>query len=293
MPILVIPYPEIDPVLLHLGPFDLRWYALGYIVGMLIGWRYARSLVANAKLWLKPPGVPDLLDDLLIWVAIGVVVGGRLGQVLLYEPDRYFADPLEILKVWHGGMAFHGGLLGATLAIMAFAWRNGISMLSYLDLVASVAPIGLFLVRLANFVNGELWGRPADVPWAMIFPRDEAQVPRHPSQLYEAGLEGIAMFLLLFALQHRGLRQRPGLISGVFLIGYAVARSIGELFREPDQQLGFLDDFLRSDQVPALLHPLATLVHGVTMGQLLSLPMVLGGLWLIRRAKRLPQTAVA
>ena len=261
MPLLVIPYPEIDPVLLHIGPFDLRWYALGYIVGMLIGWRYARSLVANARLWLTPPGVPDLLDDLLVWVAIGVVVGGRLGQVLLYEPERYFADPLEILEVWHGGMAFHGGLLGATLAIMLFAWRKGISMLSYLDVVAAVAPIGLFLVRLANFVNGELWGRLTDVPWAMVFPRAGPE-PRHPSQLYEAALEGLVLFAIVTLLARFGGFKRPGLVTGVFGIGYAVARTISEMFREPDG-----------------------IVWGpITLGMAYSLPMVAIGLGLVLNA---------
>jgi phosphatidylglycerol---prolipoprotein diacylglyceryl transferase len=268
MPILVIPYPEIDPVLLHIGPFDLRWYALGYIVGMLIGWRYARALVANAGLWLKPPGVPDLLEDLLIWVAVGVVVGGRLGQVLLYEPGRYFADPLEILMVWHGGMAFHGGLLGATLAIMLFARRKGISMLSYLDLVASVAPIGLFLVRLANFINGELWGRPTEMPWAMVFPR-AGPAPRHPSQLYEAALEGLVLFAIVTLLVRFGGFKRPGLVTGVFGIGYAVARTISEMFREPDG-----------------------IVWGpITLGMAYSAPMVAIGLGLVLNAllRRMPK----
>ena len=287
--ILTIPYPHIDPVALQLGPLAIRWYALAYITGLVLGWRYCLALAKKPPLVLKPIDI----DDFLVWATLGVVLGGRLGYVLFYRPGFYLTDPLEALQLWHGGMSFHGGCAGVILAMGLFARRRGIPFLILADIVACAEPIGQFFGRIANFINGELWGRPSDVPWAMIFPRDEAQVPRHPSQLYEAGLEGIAMFLLLFALQHRGLRQRPGLISGVFLIGYAVARSIGELFREPDQQLGFLDDFLRSDQVPALLHPLATVVHGVTMGQLLSLPMVLGGLWLIRRAKRLPQTAVA
>jgi phosphatidylglycerol---prolipoprotein diacylglyceryl transferase len=286
---LIIPYPHIDPVALQLGPLAIRWYALAYITGLVLGWRYCLALAKKPPLVLKPIDI----DDFLVWATLGVVLGGRLGYVLFYRPAFYLGDPLEALELWHGGMSFHGGCAGVALAMWLFARRRGVPFLILADIVACAEPIGQFFGRLANFINGELWGRPSDVAWAMIFPRDDQQVPRHPSQLYEAGLEGIAMFLLLFALQHRGLRQRPGLLSGVFLIGYAVARSIGELFREPDRQLGFLDDFLRSDQVPALLHPLAALVHGVTMGQLLSLPMILGGLWLIRRAKRLPETAVA
>jgi phosphatidylglycerol---prolipoprotein diacylglyceryl transferase len=287
--ILTIPYPHIDPVALQLGPLAIRWYALAYITGLVLGWRYCLALAGKPPHLLKPTDI----DDFLVWATLGVVLGGRTGYVLFYRPAFYLTDPLEALQLWHGGMSFHGGCAGVIIAMAIFVRRRGIPFLILSDIVACAEPIGQFFGRIANFINGELWGRPSDVPWAMIFPRDDQQVPRHPSQLYEAGMEGVLMFLLLFALQHRGLRQRPGLISGVFLIGYAVARSIGELFREPDQQLGFLDDFLRSDQVPAIFHPLAALVHGVTMGQLLSLPMVIGGLWLIRRAKRLPETAAA
>ena len=287
--ILTIPYPDIGSVALQLGPLAIRWYALAYITGLVLGWRYCLALAKRPPHVLKPIDI----DDFLVWATLGVVLGGRTGYVLFYRPGFYLGDPLEALQLWHGGMSFHGGCAGVALAMWLFARRRGVPLLILADIVACAEPIGQFFGRIANFINGELWGRPSDVAWAMIFPHDEAQVPRHPSQLYQAGLEGALLFLLLFALQHRGLRQRPGLLSGAFLIGYAVTRSIGELFREPDQQLGFLDDFLRSDQVPALLHPLAALVHGVTMGQLLSLPMVLGGLWLIWRAKRLPQTAVA
>jgi phosphatidylglycerol:prolipoprotein diacylglycerol transferase len=263
LPVFVIPFPDIDPVLIHFGPFGIRWYALGYIVGILVGWRYARRLVANTALWRRPPGSPAALDELLIWVAVGVAVGGRLGQVLLYEPSYYFANPIEIPQVWHGGMAFHGGLIGAALAVILFAWRHGIPMLSYLDVVAAVAPIGLFLVRLANFINGELWGRVTDVPWAMVFPRAGPE-PRHPSQLYEAALEGILLFALLATLVRLRGFKRPGLVTGSFAVGYAVARSVAELFREPDG-----------------------VVYGpITIGMAYSAPMVAVGLGLILHAWR-------
>jgi phosphatidylglycerol:prolipoprotein diacylglycerol transferase len=287
--ILTIPYPNIDPVALQLGPFAIRWYALAYITGLVLGWRYCLLLAKRPPHLLKPADI----DDFLVWATLGVVLGGRLGYVLFYRPGYYLTDPLEALQLWHGGMSFHGGCAGVGLALWLFTRRHGIPFLCLADIVACAEPIGQFFGRIANFVNGELWGRPSDVAWAMIFPHDPDHLPRHPSQLYQAVLEGLLLFIFLFVLQRRGLRERPGLIAGAFLIGYAVTRSIGELFREPDQQLGFLDDFLRSDQVPALLHPLALLVQGVTMGQLLSLPMILGGAWLIWRAKPIAGPAAA
>jgi len=263
MPAWSIPFPIVDPVFIHVGPFPIRWYALGYIFGLLLGWLYARRLVANSSLWLRPPGTPSLLDDLLVWITLGVIVGGRLGQVLLYEPSYYLANPLEILQVWRGGMAFHGGLVGAALAVIVFAWRRNVAVLSYLDVVAAVAPIGLFLVRLANFINGELWGRVTDVPWAMIFP-EAGPNPRHPSQLYEAALEGGALFLMLLVLIRLGAFRRPGLVAGCFGLGYAASRSIAELFRKPDG-----------------------LVFGpITVGMAYSAPMVIIGVWLIVNAMR-------
>jgi phosphatidylglycerol---prolipoprotein diacylglyceryl transferase len=268
--ILTIPYPDIGSVALQLGPFAIRWYALAYITGLVLGWRYCLALAKRAPHVMKPIDI----DDFLVWATLGVVLGGRTGYVLFYRPGFYVTDPLEIVELWHGGMSFHGGCAGVILAMWLFTRRRGIPFLCLADIVACAEPIGQFFGRLANFVNGELWGRPSDVAWSMVFPRDPLQVPRHPSQLYEAGMEGGLMFLLLFLLQWRGLRQRPGAIGGVFLIGYALTRSIGELFREPDAQLGYL--FL-----------------GTTMGQLLSIPMILGGLWLILRAKKLPQSAAA
>jgi phosphatidylglycerol---prolipoprotein diacylglyceryl transferase len=258
-----LPFPAIDPVLIEFGPIVVRWYALAYIVGLVLGWAIARRLVAAKSLWREPPGDPALLDDLLVWVAFGVIIGGRLGQILLYEPSYYAAHPLEIVQVWHGGMAFHGGLVGAGLAIIVFARRHGIPVLSYLDLVSVVAPIGLFLGRIANFVNGELWGRVTDVPWAVIFPRAGPE-PRHPSQLYEAGLEGICLLLVLAIVVRLGALKRPGLVTGLFGIGYALARMVAELFREPD----------------------GIVLGPITTGQALSLPLLLIGLVLIWHAVR-------
>lgn len=256
-------FPDFDPVLIQIGPLAIRWYALSYIFGLLLGWWYARRLVANSKLWLRQPGTTVQLDDLLIWVTLGVVIGGRLGQVLLYEPSYYLANPFEILQVWHGGMAFHGGFLGAMLAVIIFAWISKIPILSYLDIVAAVAPIGLFLGRIANFINGELWGRVTfDVPWAMYFPTG-GPFPRHPSQIYEALLEGLALFILLFVMTRMGALRRPGLVAGMFGIGYAAARSFCEQYREPD---GW------------------AIENVLTIGQAYSIPMVVAGLLLIAYA---------
>jgi phosphatidylglycerol---prolipoprotein diacylglyceryl transferase len=261
--LLALPFPSIDPVLVHLGPFAIRWYALAYIAGLLFGWLYGKRLIANKALWSVPPGDPALFDDLIVWVAFGVIIGGRLGHVLIYDPTYYAANPAEIIEVWRGGMAFHGGLTGAALAIILFARRHRIPVLSYLDVASAVVPIGLFLGRLANFVNGELWGRVTDVPWAFIFPHAGGE-PRHPSQLYEAALEGVALFVLLFVATRLGALKRPGLVTGLFGIGYAVARSISELFREPD----------------------AYVVGPITAGQALSLPLLLIGIGLVLNASR-------
>ncbi len=264
--LLVLPFPDIDPIAVALGPLAIRWYSLAYIVGLVAAWRYCRRLAG------RPPNAidPDQFDDFLLWATLGVVLGGRLGYVLFYKPAFFLANPLEILVIWQGGMSFHGGAAGVILAIILFARKRGISWLSLGDLVACAVPIGLFLGRLANFVNGELYGRAADVPWAMVFPRDPEQIPRHPSQLYEAGLEGIVLFLLLYLLVRRGWLERPGAIGGAFLAGYGLARILVEFFRQPDAHLGFLLGF-------------------TTMGQVLSLPLIIAGVILIawgHRAKR-------
>ena len=270
MPLLVIPYPQFDPVLVHLGPFDIRWYALAYITGILGGWVYARAIISRPRLWggTAPLTVLDF-DDFILWVTFGIIVGGRLGNVLFYDPSYYAANPLEIVMLWHGGMAFHGGFLGCVIAVVLFARHRRIPILSLGDLTCAVVPIGLFLGRIANFINDELWGRPSDVPWAMVFPRAGDELPRHPSQLYEATLEGLLLFTVLALLVRAGALKRRGLIVGVFMAGYGIARTAGEFFREPDQQL-------------------EQLAHGLTMGMVLSLPMILIGLVFMVYALRPP-----
>ena len=258
----VLLFPQIDPVIVQIGPFGIRWYAMAYIAGLVLGWRLMRRLVT------MPPAVASSLqvDDFLTWATLGVVLGGRLGYVLFYQPTVFIAEPLRILQVWTGGMSFHGGMLGVTIATVWFCRRNAIPLLGFTDRLAVVVPIGLCFGRLANFINGELWGRPAPaVPWAMVFPNG-GPVPRHPSQLYQAVLEGVLLFAVLFLLSRRDwVRARAGMLTGVFLMGYGLARIAGEFFREPDAFLGFL-------------------FAGATMGQLLSIPMILAGVWLIRRS---------
>ena len=259
----VIPYPSIDPVLFQLGPLVIRWYALAYIGGLLLGWWYMRALAAQTPVAAER----DEVDDFLVWATLGVVLGGRLGYVLFYNPGFYLDNPSLIFAVWRGGMSFHGGLLGVAAAAALFAHRRGIRLLPFADLLACIAPIGLFLGRLANFINGELFGRVSEAPWAMVFPRG-GPYPRHPSQLYEAGMEGAVLFVVLFFLRRReAVRRRAGLLTGVFLAGYGVARTIAELFRQPDVHLGFLSG-------------------GTTMGQWLSAPMLAAGVYLMVRARR-------
>jgi phosphatidylglycerol:prolipoprotein diacylglycerol transferase len=266
----LLPYPAINPVLVHIGPLAVRWYALAYIVGILAGWVYARALIASKSLWggAAPLTVIDF-DDFIIWVTLGIILGGRIGYVLFYNLSLFAAHPAQIFQLWNGGMSFHGGFLGCTVAIILFARRRGIPILSLGDITTAVAPIGLFLGRLANFINGELWGRPADVPWAMIFPTG-GPVPRHPSQLYEAALEGIVLFVVLNLLVRRGALKRPGVITGAFAVGYGIARIMSEFFREPDPQLGFL-------------------WGGLTMGMLLSIPLMLAGIGILAYSLHKPK----
>lgn len=261
-----IPFPMIDPVLVQIGPLAIRWYALAYIAGIVIGWRLMRGLVQ-----LRPVvATHQQVDDFVTWATLGIVLGGRLGYVLLYKPGHFLFHPLEIFAVWGGGMSFHGGALGVIIATWLYCRQQKMPLLAFGDRLASVVPIGLFLGRLANFVNGELWGRVTDVPWGMVFPTGGPE-PRHPSQLYQAFLEGVVLFALLqWLVRQERFRTRPGFVAGAFLAGYGVARIIGEFFRQPDAHLGFL-------------------LGGVTMGQLLSLPMLAAGIWLMRRAR--PVTA--
>jgi phosphatidylglycerol:prolipoprotein diacylglycerol transferase len=259
-----------NTVFLEVGPLVLRWYALAYIGGLVIGWRWLRRLVE------RPPVVATKIqaDEFLTWATVGVVVGGRIGYALFYQPAKFLADPLELFQLWHGGMSFHGGMLGVAVATILFCRRNAIPVLGFADRVAMVAPVGLGLGRLANFANGELWGReaPPGLPWAMRFPGG-GDVLRHPSQLYQAFLEGAVLLAVMLLLNRSdALRARAGLLAGAFLTGYAIARIIGEFFRQPDPFLGFL-------------------FAGATMGQLLSLPMLAIGLFLIARARPVPAQA--
>jgi phosphatidylglycerol:prolipoprotein diacylglycerol transferase len=256
-----IAFPAIDPVAIEIGPFAIRWYALAYIVGIILGWRYLIVLAGRSGAAVNR----EAIDDFVAWATMGVILGGRLGYVLFYKPGYYVAQPLEIFYVWRGGMSFHGGMIGVLVAIYLFARRRKIPVLTLGDLVAAVTPIGLFFGRIANFINGELFGRQSDVPWAMIFPTDPDQNPRHPSQLYQAFLEGIVLFAVLHIFaRNREHWRHPGRIGGIFLTGYAIARIVGEFFREPDAHLGYI-------------------IGPITMGQLLSLPMLAAGLYLILR----------
>jgi phosphatidylglycerol:prolipoprotein diacylglycerol transferase len=267
MPYLAIAFPVFDPIAISLGPIAIRWYALAYIGGIVLGWIYARALIKNERLWGGPaPITLPQMDDFILWVTVGIIVGGRSGYVLFYNLPFFIQNPAAIFKLWEGGMSFHGGFLGCVVAVMWFARRNGIPILSLGDVVTAVGPIGLFLGRLANFINSELWGRVTDASWGVIFPNG-GPLPRHPSQLYEAFLEGIVLFTVLAVMIRMGALKRPGLILGSFIAIYALARITGELFREPDPQLGFL-------------------WGGLTMGMLLSVPMIFAGIILIVLARR-------
>jgi phosphatidylglycerol---prolipoprotein diacylglyceryl transferase len=270
MQFFALPFPNIDPVALSLGPIAIKWYGLAYACGLLLGWQYVRRLLAGSHLWRDKcaPTAVEKTDDLLLYMTLGVVLGGRLGYVLFYNPAFYSAHPLDIFKVWNGGMSFHGGFLGSVLAVLLFCRQHGAPVLSVLDLVAAATPIGLFFGRLANFINAELWGRPSNVPWAMVFPGDEAgRMLRHPSQLYEATLEGLALFVVCWWLIHkRDAFKHPGLVAGTFTAGYGVSRAFCELFREPDA----------GHWATAGL---------MTPGILYSLPMIVAGLWLVQRSR--------
>lgn len=274
LPLLAIPFPRIDPVAVEIGPVAIRWYALAYVFGLLFAWWYGRRLATD-----RPPGREIMsrrdADDLLFWCTLGVILGGRIGYVLFYKPRHYLDNPGEILALWQGGMAFHGGLLGVVVAIIVFALVRKRNLLSIGDIAACVTPVGLLLGRIANFINGELWGRVSEVPWAMIFPAG-GPLPRHPSQLYEAFLEGLVLFVFLFVWRRRtGALDRPGELGGLFLMGYGLARFFVEFFRQPDAFLpnqGYLFGF-------------------VTMGQLLSLPLIAFGLYLFLRARKRARTA--
>lgn len=284
LPMASLSFPNIDPILVQIGPLAVHWYGIGYIVGILFAWWYAKLLVTNTRLW--PDGVlpmkPIDLDDFIVWAAVGVVLGGRTGYVLFYDLKRYIDHPLDIFAVWQGGMSFHGGLLGVILAMTLFSLKRGIRTWTLFDVVAAGVPVGLGLVRIANFVNAELWGRVTDVSWGVVFCNERLQQtvagcvaglePRHPSQLYEALLEGAVLFLVLRFLTHSRLKLKTSrFVGGAFICGYGLSRIFVEFFREPDQQLGYL------------------LGGWLTMGMVLSLPMVLAGIWAMATAKPAPQ----
>jgi phosphatidylglycerol---prolipoprotein diacylglyceryl transferase len=276
MPFLIIAFPIFNPIAIAIGPIAIRWYALAYISGIVLGWIYARSLIRNEKLWGGPAPITLLqMDDFILWVTIGIILGGRTGYVLFYNLGFFIQNSAEIFELWKGGMSFHGGFLGCVAAVILFCRKNDLPILSLGDITTAVGPIGLFLGRLANFINSELWGRAADesVPWAMVFPNG-GPLPRHPSQLYEAGLEGIVLFAILALMIRLGALKRPGLILGSFIAIYGFARIVGEFFREPDPQLGFL-------------------WGGLTMGMLLSVPMIIAGAIIVRVAwrRKLPNQA--
>lgn len=258
----VIAFPQIDPIAVQLGPLAVRWYALAYIAGIVLGWQYALRLCREMPKLVTP----QQMDDFIVWLTLGIILGGRVGYVLFYNPLYFLQNPAEILQLWRGGMSFHGGLGGVLLAMYLFARKRGIRFFALADVVAVCVPFGLFFGRLANFVNGELFGRKSDVAWAMVFPNGGPS-PRHPSQLYEAALEGVVLFAVLWLLMRMGARDRPGIISGAFLIGYGLARFTVEFAREPDAQLGYLS-------------------FGLTMGQYLTLPMLAFGAALIVWANR-------
>jgi phosphatidylglycerol:prolipoprotein diacylglycerol transferase len=254
---MALTFPNIDPVAIALGPIQIRWYALAYLAGILLGWFYALKIVRqNEEKGLRPNRVD--IDDFIPFAVLGVILGGRLGYILFYQPSYYLSRPLEILQLWHGGMSFHGGALGVIVAIIAYTLIRKIPMLRFADVICAVVPIGLFFGRVANFINGELYGRVTDAPWGMVFPGG-GDAPRHPSQLYEAALEGGLLFMVLFFLiRSEFVRTHAGIISGAFLAGYGLCRMFIELFREPDWYLGFV-------------------AGPLTMGQILCLPMIVAG----------------
>lgn len=267
MSLFAIPYPAIDPVLIEFGPIAVRWYGLAYMFGLLFAWLYVRSMLRNRALWPdgKPPFEPHRTDDLLLLCTLGVVIGGRLGSVIFYEPSYYLSNPLKVFAVWEGGMSFHGGLLGVILAVYLFSRWQKVAMFTVADMACAATTVGIFFGRIANFINGELYGRVTDVPWAMVFP-DGGPEPRHPSQLYAAFLEGLLLFAVCrYATHWRNGLHMPGLVTGLFFAGYGIGRIIGELFRMPDPD-----------------HVLTTAV--TTPGMVYSLPMVAIGAYLIWRA---------
>lgn len=268
-PLALLTYPNIDPVAIEYGPISIKWYGLAYLAGLVLGWLYIRRLISTPKLWFadKPPMTLERVDDLLLYMTGAVIIGGRLGQVLLYDPDFYFSNPAEIVKVWKGGMSFHGALIAAGLLILLFARQFKVPARSVMDLVCAAAPVGIFFGRIANFINSEHWGRVTTAAVGMVFPNGGPE-PRHPSQLYEAVLEGLVMWFIIRFATHRMLAlKRPGLVTGIWLVWYAIARATCEIFREPEP-----DHILN--------------IGPFTAGQVYCLPMLLIGIYMIWSARR-------
>jgi phosphatidylglycerol---prolipoprotein diacylglyceryl transferase len=281
MDLMAIAFPFNDPVAIHLGPLAIRWYGLAYLAGLTLGWVYMRRLCRDERLWAGPaPMQPYQADDFLFWATLGTVLGGRLGFFLFYEPSTLLRNPLQFFQIWQGGMAFHGGLLGVGLAVWLFARQHRIPTRSLMDLSAAAVPFGLFFGRIANFINGEIYGRPADVPWAVDFParvllKGDLPGPRHPTQLYEALLEGVAMFILLRFFTHsRRSLLSPGLTAGIFLMAYGIFRIIAEYFKEWDMEQFFTTAYFSE-------------------GAVYSLPMIALGAYLALSARQAPVKAAS
>ncbi|MBA2126938.1 prolipoprotein diacylglyceryl transferase [Hyphomicrobium methylovorum] len=265
----VLTYPNIDPIAFEWGPISIKWYGIAYLAGLMLGWLYIRRLITTPKLWYgdKPPLTLERIDDLLIYMTIGIIVGGRLGQVFLYDPEYYYANPVEIFQVWKGGMSFHGAVIAIALLLVLFAKVYKVSLLSVADLVCTASPFGLFFGRVANFINSEHWGRVTDSAMGMVFPNGGPE-PRHPSQLYEAVLEGLVMLVIMrIATHHLFGLKRPGLVTGIWMVWYAIARGICEFFREPE-----VGHFLN--------------IGPFTAGQVYCVPMLLLGCYLIWNARQ-------
>ncbi|MCF6272363.1 MAG: prolipoprotein diacylglyceryl transferase [Rhodobacteraceae bacterium] len=287
-----MPFPDIAPEIFSFELFGLtialRWYALAFIAGLILGWRYILILIQKPRLWNTVPMDKKQVEDLLTWIVAGVIIGGRLGSVIFYSPAQYIANPIDILKIWEGGMSFHGGFAGVIAGVAIYGWRNKLPILSIGDAVAAAAPFGLFFGRIANYIKPELWGRPTDVAWGVSFPTPRAQTCppdwvgeclRHPSQLYEAGLEGLVLGLIMaWVIWRKDWLKAPGRVIGLFLLGYGSARWFVEYFRQPDMQfttpenpIGYIFSFAQT---------------GVTMGQLLSLPMIVIGAYMIIKIRK-------
>jgi phosphatidylglycerol:prolipoprotein diacylglycerol transferase len=269
---LAVAFPNIDPIAFSIGSISVHWYGIAYVVGIMLGWTYAKRIASNHRLWPynQSPITKDQLDDFILWAALGIVAGGRIGYIFFYDLNAVIANPLRAFEVWNGGMSFHGGLLGTTIAMLLYARKYKIPTWSLFDIVATVAPIGLFFGRIANFINQELWGKITSSPWGVMFP-NSAPFARHPSQLYEAALEGILLAIILAVLVFKGKAlKRPGFVTGVFIAGYALSRILVEFVREPDSHIGYLAG------------------NWLTMGMVLSLPLLALGIWSIVRAQTQP-----